>query len=117
MKKGFAIILVAVMLSLGACNSLRIIGFWEAEASALGIDGIDVDANATISFDYGGRGALDIISNDSHQTFDFTYKVDGSTLTVITDFGEETACEISIHGDTLVITYENIAVEYTRITD
>lgn len=111
MKKVLSLVLVVIMLSavLVSCGGNDIIGTWEAEEEGLTIQ---------LKFEEDGKGSMSTMGI----SMDMTWSVDGDKLTASASFMGETEdlfkdAEFKVDGDTLTITVEGEAQEFTRVED
>ena len=107
MKKTLCIILAVMLLAVSLCacgtGANPIAGSWSGTTNGIAL---------TMSFEKDGSGAMSAL--DGMVAEKFTYKTEGSTLTVTVADGEIEIYEYSIDGDKLTLTTEDQTITLTR---
>ena len=120
-------LLLIVSVSFVSCNkddddndvdlNTAIIGTWKSVSHVLYIDGVkdddeseisDDDNNTVYEFKSDGTGSSVIYTNLGDVSNTFTWKIDGSNLILTHNNNGETKVQITIKGNTLIITSESI---------
>ena len=110
--KSFAAVLliVAILMSFAGCTAKqKIIGTWEMKASLMGMT---VGTSYTFREDGTGTMSAMLISG-----LEFTYEVQGNTLTIHSVLGFSSAAEyeLSFKGDTMTMTADGESMTLTKV--
>lgn len=107
MKKTLCIFLAALLIAVSLCacgaDSNSIVGSWSGTS-----EGITV----TMIFEKDGSGVISALGGLASETF--TYKTEGSTLTLTVDEEESDVYQYSISGDELTLKADDETLTLTR---
>lgn len=107
MKKILCIILAVILLATSLCacgtGSNSIVGSWSGTTEGIAI---------TMSFEKDGSGVLSALGGLATEAF--TYKTEGSTLTVTSSDEDAEVYEYSIDGDVLTLKTDDETVTLTK---
>ncbi|MBQ2688052.1 MAG: lipocalin family protein [Clostridia bacterium] len=106
MKKTLCIILAVMLLAVSLCacaGSNSIVGSWSGTSQGVAV---------TMSFAKDGTGVMSVLGGLASE--EFTYTIEGSTLTVNATDGDTEVYDYAIDGDSLSLTYEGEVITLTK---
>lgn len=106
MKKTLCIILAVMLIAVSLCacgGSNSIVGSWSGTTEGIAV---------TMSFEKDGTGVMSVLGGLASE--EFTYTIEGSSLTVTASDGDTEVYDYTIEGDTLNLTYDGEVTILTK---
>lgn len=108
MKKTLCIILAVMLLAVSLCacgtDSKSIVGSWSGSSEGIAI---------TMTFEKDGTGSMSALGGLAVENF--TYKIEGASLTVTTTDDDTTVFDYSLDGDSLTLIGDGETVTFSRV--